>query len=241
MTNSPSQFEAVTTQCSPSDSNVVWEREYAELKVIPSTTRQLPAKALTLFNEIIQFSRCTRVLDLGCGNGRNSVYLAAKGCTVDAIDYSGNALAELERRAKKADVASNIRMHHRPLGREFPFEADSFDLVLDIYVSCHFLDDDLKRHYGQEIRRVLKANGTLISVVFSTEDEYYRRLATDLHNGTIVVDPANQIPKQLYDEPGIKNFWMTWFSLLYFAKLEFADSVCGECYGRSVFALALTK
>ena len=32
-----------------------------------------------------------RVLELGCGNGRNATYLAGLGCRVDAVDFSAQA------------------------------------------------------------------------------------------------------------------------------------------------------
>src|SRR5690348_7496985 len=33
-----------------------------------------------------------RVLELGCGNGRNAAYLASQGCRVDAVDFSAAAI-----------------------------------------------------------------------------------------------------------------------------------------------------
>src|SRR5579859_7110675 len=33
-----------------------------------------------------------RVLELGCGNGRNAAYLASLGCRVDAVDFSAQAI-----------------------------------------------------------------------------------------------------------------------------------------------------
>lgn len=37
-----------------------------------------------------------RVLDVGCGDGRHSLYLAGLGCQVDAFDISENAIAKLD-------------------------------------------------------------------------------------------------------------------------------------------------
>jgi methylase of polypeptide subunit release factors len=40
-----------------------------------------------------------RVLELGCGNGRNATYLASQGCSVDAVDFSEAALTCVGRNA----------------------------------------------------------------------------------------------------------------------------------------------
>ncbi|WP_443061859.1 class I SAM-dependent methyltransferase [Streptomyces sp. NBC_00490] len=45
-----------------------------------------------------------RVLDLGCGPGRNALFLAARGFAVDAVDLSPMAVAWGEERAHAAEV-----------------------------------------------------------------------------------------------------------------------------------------
>lgn len=46
----------------------------------------------------------TRVLELGCGPGRNAVWLARQGCAVDAVDLSDAALDWGRERAAAAGV-----------------------------------------------------------------------------------------------------------------------------------------
>src|SRR5215468_6242730 len=50
-----------------------------------------------------------RVLELGCGNGRNATYLAGTGCRVDAVDFSARAIASSRQRAKRAGVPVNFQ------------------------------------------------------------------------------------------------------------------------------------
>ncbi|WP_076606350.1 methyltransferase domain-containing protein [Cystobacter fuscus] len=45
------------------------------------------------------------VLDLGCGEGRNSLYLATQGFKVTAVDLSKNAIAKLNHMSERAGVA----------------------------------------------------------------------------------------------------------------------------------------
>jgi len=47
-----------------------------------------------------------RVLELGCGNGRNAVHLASLGCTVDAVDFSERAVEWTQQRARSAGASS---------------------------------------------------------------------------------------------------------------------------------------
>lgn len=50
-----------------------------------------------------------RVLDLGCGNGRNAVHLARAGMQVEAVDFSPVALAWARRLAEQAGVRLSLR------------------------------------------------------------------------------------------------------------------------------------
>ncbi|CAM5200665.1 class I SAM-dependent methyltransferase [Lysinibacillus sphaericus] len=41
-----------------------------------------------------------RVLELGCGPGRNSIYMAKQGCSVSALDISEKAIIRVKEREK---------------------------------------------------------------------------------------------------------------------------------------------
>jgi SAM-dependent methyltransferase len=220
----------------------LWEEEYGTLKVIPSSSRKLPSKALLLFSELLDFPRFKKVLDAGCGIGRNSIYLAQKGCEVHAVDISQTALATLQDAALKARVQHRISVHNIPLRDNFPFEENAFDLVLDSYVFCHFVDESFRRNYRQELHRVTRPGGFVFSSLFSVEDEYYKSMIKNEHGANyIVTDPNNGITKRLYTEAEIKNFYALSFEVFYFVKFEFVDVVLGNPYRRSILALALRK
>ncbi len=69
----------------------------------------------------------TRALDVACGAGRNSLFLASKGYSVDAIDYSEEALKIARRRTDEEDLEVNwIRADLN----EYNLPVETYDLVL---------------------------------------------------------------------------------------------------------------
>ena len=62
-----------------------------------------PVSALVEFFDRLDF-RPQTVLELGCGDGVNAVFMASRGCRVTAVDISGTALEMARRKAREAGV-----------------------------------------------------------------------------------------------------------------------------------------
>jgi SAM-dependent methyltransferase len=94
-----------------------------------------------------------RILDAGCGSGRNMVELARHG-TVTGIELSQPSVAIARERATGEVVAGSVL--------QMPFEAGSFDLAASLDVIEH-LEDDLAAL--RELRRVVTPGGALLVTV----------------------------------------------------------------------------
>ncbi len=106
-----------------------------------------------------------KVLELGCGQGRNATYLAGRGCAVDAVDFSAEAIAWARERADAAAVA--VRFQQCSI-----FAADiapeSYDLVYDS--GCfHHLPPHRRRDYADLVSAALKPGGSYGLVCFRPE------------------------------------------------------------------------
>ena len=78
-----------------------WDRRYAGTDILWSVE---PNRFLV---EEVAALAPGRALDLAAGEGRNAVWLAEKGWSVDAVDFSGVALAKARRLAQARGVKVN--------------------------------------------------------------------------------------------------------------------------------------
>ncbi|HEX2095579.1 MAG TPA: methyltransferase domain-containing protein [Longimicrobiaceae bacterium] len=97
------------------------------------------------------------VLDLGCGIGRLTAALAARGARVVGVDVS----REMLRRAREEVPSPNVTFLHASAG-SLPLPDGSIDVVVASYVFQHLLDDDLFRTAAGEIARVLVPGGLTV-------------------------------------------------------------------------------
>ncbi len=101
------------------------------------------------------FAQGKRILDVGCGTGYGSAYLAAQGAlSVEGIDVSVEGIAY----ARKHFHLGNLTYQVADATR-IPFSDDLFDLCVSFEVIEHIEND---RAYLKEMKRVLNQNGVLI-------------------------------------------------------------------------------
>ncbi|RTL71308.1 MAG: class I SAM-dependent methyltransferase [Hyphomicrobiales bacterium] len=98
-----------------------------------------------------------RLLEVGCGRGEFSVWLAraAPRFSIVAVDFSGAAIDIAKDAAQKAGVAVEFRVAD---AEALPFESESFDVV----VSCECMEHVASpQRMARELARVMKRGGRL--------------------------------------------------------------------------------
>ncbi len=108
----------------------------------------------------MDISAGTRVLDVGCGVGRWSSLLAARGAVVTGMDLSPTMIAEANRRAAANGVADRCRFLVQDLAQLDAGE--KFDLVLGVTVLQHILDADSLRSAVQRMSDHLAPGGRMV-------------------------------------------------------------------------------
>lgn len=122
-----------------------WEQLWAKtLREHPDKVARRPPNA-HLIAEIANL-RPGRALDAGCGHGAETLWLAAHGWEVTAVDFSASALAQGRSMAEAlgADVAARITWVEGDLAVWEP-PPDHFDLVVSLYVHVAGSVDEMVR------------------------------------------------------------------------------------------------
>ncbi len=132
-----------------------WEDEYCKKGVLWSgLTHELPELPLG-----------SRVLELGCGNGKTLAALIRKGWNVTALDRSQRAVT-LSRNLMKGSSPAEIMVAD---ARNIPIKNSTVDAVFAIHVIGHLHKPDREK-VAFEVSRTLKPGGILFFCEFSTED-----------------------------------------------------------------------
>lgn len=137
-----------------------WEKEYRNPQLL-----KLGDEPRSDLKKYIKFLKKTEkivldklnILDLGSGTGQNTNYLASIGNNnVIGLEISTKAIEIAHSRAKKLGVNVDYKLAN--IGEDYPFEDETFDLVIDV-MSSNSLNEEERSIYLKEVNRVLKPDG----------------------------------------------------------------------------------
>ncbi len=154
-------------------------------------------------------------LDIGCGTGTQSVYLAQHGWRVTGLDAVPHALAQVQRRAEAAEVS--VRWLAADVGELGALGLDGgFELLHDR--GCfHDLPDNVREGYARGVSALAAPGATLLPMAFvpgtrrfgapsgASEGEIQRRfganwdlLSVQSDSGPDPPGPMRRVPRLWY-------------------------------------------
>ena len=111
-----------------------------------------------------------RVLDLGSGVGRNSIYMAERfknrKCVVDCVDLLEIAIEKLQENAREREVAASIRGIQKSI-EEYAIGEASYDFIMAVSALEHIDTEESFRKKLVEIREGLQEKGVVCLVINS--------------------------------------------------------------------------
>lgn len=111
-----------------------------------------------------------RVLDLGCGVGRNSIYIAEqfrdRNCSVDCVDLLDIAIEKLLENAAEHNVSSRIKGITTSI-EKYEIQRNSYDFIMAISALEHIDSQDSFLRKLLEIRDGVQKNGIVCLIINS--------------------------------------------------------------------------
>lgn len=138
-----------------------------------------------------------KTLDIGCGVGNYSNWLAENGFDVTGIDLSDKAI-ELAKEKYKQDKLNFIC---GDIIDESLFEEEKFDFIFDWQVLHHLLPEK-GEVFVERVSQLLEDKGVYISVCFSEESKAFGgkgKLRTTFLNTELYFSSENEI-RQLFEK-----------------------------------------
>ena len=154
-----------------------WETNFSNKPEMFGLEPSLPAKkALNIFKE----NNCSKIVELGAGLGRDSIYFGKNSINVTALDYSENGIKVINEKIKKENLTSSISTLKFDIREDLPFESNSVDACYSHMLYCMALTQKDLDKLNSEIHRILKPGGINIYTVRNTDDGDYKK---GIHRG----------------------------------------------------------
>jgi SAM-dependent methyltransferase len=150
------------------DQRVFWDAWHE--RHIEASHTDHSMSALRGFVEAFGGMSDVRVLEIGCGQGREAINLTRDGFTVNAFDHSAVAISSAISHASRANVRVAFAEHD--MTEPFPYSSDTFAGVF-AHLSIHYFDEMTTRSILREIERVLAPQGIFVFTVRSVYDSLY--------------------------------------------------------------------
>ena len=133
-------------------------------------------KAIKLFKK----HKIKKIIELGVGLGRDTIFFAKNSIYVEALDYSFSAIKVINEKTEKQNLSNYISTKIFDIRKKLPFKDNSVDACFSHMLYCMALTNIELESLNNEICRILKPNGINIYTVRNTNDGDFKK---GIHRG----------------------------------------------------------
>ena len=172
------------------------------------TSEKAPRELIELIEKKI-IKPC-KVIDIGCGEGFYSIYLASKGFDVLGIDLSEKAIEYAKENASRKGV--NVRFIAMDISDLKQLD-EKFDFVFE-WAIMHHIPLKKRETYVKNITNLLTKKGSYVSVSFNLRNPYFGQQGKRVR----VIPPGSQMPagSKLYFSSllDMENLFKSYFKII---------------------------
>jgi len=125
-----------------------------------------------------------KVLDLGCGSGRHTVYFAKNGFNTYGLDIAPVGLKITKDWLKQEGLRANLKLSS--IFNRLPYKDNFFDAIISIQVINHGRIESIRKLI-KEMERILKPNG-LIFITFLQKSRVKNWRVGSIHKERFIGD-----------------------------------------------------
>ena len=144
-----------------------WEINFSNKPEMFGLNPSLSAKkALKLFQE----KKISKIVEIGAGLGRDSIFFAKNNINTKALDYSSSGIKIINHKIRKNNLSNLISTKLFDIRKKLPFEDNSIEACYSHMLYCMALTTNDLEKLNNEIQRILKPGGINIYTVRHIND-----------------------------------------------------------------------
>jgi len=147
-----------------------WQKTFIQKAEMFGGEPSHPARAAA---ELFEKEGKTTLLELGGGQGRDTLFFAHAGFRVHVLDYSESAVDAIAEKARQQGLGGVITALRHDVRDHLPFDDESFDGCYSHMLFCMALTTAELEFLSAEVRRVLRPNGLHVYTVRHSGDSDY--------------------------------------------------------------------
>jgi len=147
-----------------------WENTFTSN---PEMFGDKPSKAAVHALNIFKKTGATQILELGAGQGRDTLFFAQNGLHVYVLDYTREGTTTIRQKAASYGLNKYVTVIQHDVRETFPLSDDIFDGCFSHLLYCMAFTTSQLHKLNQEVRRILRPGGFNIYTVRHTGDSHY--------------------------------------------------------------------
>jgi SAM-dependent methyltransferase len=147
-----------------------WEQAFAKNNEMFGDS---PSKAAIRAVEIFKSHGQKLILELGAGQGQDTLFFARNGLEVHVLDYTREGTERIRQKAADQGLSDRITVIQHDVRKPLPLPSGFFDACYSHMLYCMALKTDELMNLNEHVRQVLRPGGYNIYTVRHKGDAHY--------------------------------------------------------------------